>query len=162
MRYQKIGITGSHGTGKTTLAKKLSEELNLPFISEVAREFDIPNLDIESYCKIQKRLLFNQIEKEGEYQSFVSDRTTIDNLAYWIALCSAHALESDNKIYIRETRFHISTYDKIYYVPVTFKIKDDNFRFVSKSFQQTIDDIIRTILLVWNVEYEELKPIIFK
>lgn len=157
MTYQKIGITGSHGTGKTTLAKKFSEEFNLPLISEVARKYDIPNTNIEAYCKIQKRLLFNQIEKEAEYQSFVSDRTTIDNLAYWITLCSANALESDNRIYISETRQHIITYDKIYYVPIRFEIKDDNFRFVSKSFQQTIDDVIRTILLVWNIEYETIK-----
>ena len=162
MKYQKIGITGSHGTGKTTLAKKFSEELNLPFVSEVAREFDIPNLDIESYCKIQKRLLFNQIETEGEYQSFVSDRTTIDNLAYWIVLCSAHASELDNKTYVRETRMHLSTYDKIYYVPITFEIKDDNFRFVSKSFQQTVDDVIRTILLSWNIEFEKVDLAILK
>ena len=34
----KIALTGTHGIGKTTLAKQLSERLGIPYLDEVARK----------------------------------------------------------------------------------------------------------------------------
>lgn len=89
----RIAITGAHGTGKTTLARALSKELGLPLISEQARLvaaemavrtceelFQDPNLARE----FQERVLEEQINAQLAHpEGFVSDRCTLDCIAYW-------------------------------------------------------------------------------
>jgi len=153
----KIGISGSHGTGKTSLAKKLSKQFDLPLITEVARDVNIMLLKGNQYCQAQRDILIKQIEEEGKYQSFVSDRTVIDNLAYFISICSHIVSIKEIKWYVNEARNHISVYDKIYYLPIKFELVDNGFRFTEMSVQKNIDDIIRSILYLWNIEFEEIK-----
>lgn len=84
----RIAIIGTHGTGKTTLAKMLSSIFKIPILKELARNHDIRNADPDEYVKIQKDILIEQIASERKYQNFISDRSTIDNLAYWIHRCA--------------------------------------------------------------------------
>ncbi len=81
----KIGFIGSHGTGKTTLARRLSSYLSLPLISETAREisteFDLPLFPNNSLTT-QRMIFLRQLKKELTYKEGVFDRTLLDNLAY--------------------------------------------------------------------------------
>lgn len=86
----RIYFVGSHSTGKTTLARWVSKEYNLPLLSEVARvvlsereltlKIVSANLDIADEYQLE---IFNrQIELEEKAgDNFVSDRA-FDNLAY--------------------------------------------------------------------------------
>lgn len=88
-----IGITGSHRTGKTSLALAFSEKAKVPFIETstsklmLAHGFD-PSKDypIEERLEIQHRIL---VGLEDAYQShsplFVTDRTPLDAAAYMLA-----------------------------------------------------------------------------
>ena len=88
----KIGISGTHGAGKTTLAKKLADYFNMPYIPEKAREsaekLGIENMDEAIRDKdlmstFQWDVLRRQLNAEAR-AFFVSDRTVVDNLAYYV------------------------------------------------------------------------------
>ena len=83
----KIFLTGAHSTGKTTLAKALSERLGLPLLPEVARRvlaekgltFPVPPDRVDevqrAIAERQSRVFFESPE------SYVSDRF-FDSYAY--------------------------------------------------------------------------------
>lgn len=88
----RIGIIGTRGVGETTLAEELSTILNLSLITECARRFaqqvgirDCSVLGANPLAvKFQTEILREQIKAERKHKSgFVSDRTSLDCLAYW-------------------------------------------------------------------------------
>lgn len=86
----KIYISGSHGSGKTTCARYISEKYKLPLITEVARtilsekELQIDSLryDMNLVNDYQSSIFYRQLNEEKKHSSFVSDRSGIDSLAY--------------------------------------------------------------------------------
>lgn len=85
----RIYFTGCHASGKSTLARLVSKEYDLPFISEVARtilaekeiSLETLRINLEAIDNYQTMVFYRQIEEEQKYESFVSDRS-FDNLAY--------------------------------------------------------------------------------
>jgi len=86
----KIYFSGSHAVGKSTLARYVSEKYKLPMITETARavlserELQIDSLrsNIHLVNSYQTEVFYRQIEEEKKHESFVSDRSLIDCLAY--------------------------------------------------------------------------------
>lgn len=85
----RIYIIGSHGCGKSTLARYISEKYNLHMITEIARQIlsekelqlDTLRYDLDLVDDYQSEVFYRQIVEESKYQEFVSDRS-IDCLAY--------------------------------------------------------------------------------
>jgi hypothetical protein len=85
----KIYFVGAHSTGKTTCARYVSENYQLPMITEVARmilsekELHLDSLrhNMDLVDDYQESIFHRQIEEEAKHDSFVSDRS-FDNLAY--------------------------------------------------------------------------------
>lgn len=85
----KVYFVGSHSTGKTTCARYVSEKYQIPMITEVARmilsekelHLDSLRYDIKSVDDYQNQIFSRQLEEEGKYIDFVSDRS-FDCLAY--------------------------------------------------------------------------------
>ena len=89
----KIGLCGSHRTGKTTLAKAISKQLKIPFIqtstSEVFKQHGLhpaQPLDFKKRLWIQHRVL-EAATRIWPIESghFITDRTPIDFIAYTLA-----------------------------------------------------------------------------
>jgi predicted ATPase len=86
----RVYFTGGHGTGKTTLARYVSAQYQLPMITESARmvlseqELQIDSLrcDLATSNKYQREVFDRQLSEEGQFSSFVSDRSLLDILAY--------------------------------------------------------------------------------
>lgn len=98
----RIAIAGASGTGKTTLARAISEKYNLPLNPVGARSvalemgFDNP-YDVDAAGKrveFQKRLFESKHDWELAHDDFVTDRSYLDNLTY-CALHMAEHLEDD-------------------------------------------------------------------
>lgn len=96
----RIAFSGPSGTGKTTLAKYVSEKYGLPMNPVGARSvsqamgFATP-YDVDKAGKraeFQKRLAEEKMAWEDEHASFVTDRTTFDNLVYTM-LHDVHAVD---------------------------------------------------------------------
>src|SRR5271165_1540913 len=90
MEQIRIGLAGASGTGKSFLANWLSDTYNLPFNPVGSRSvalamgFASP-YDVDKAGKraeFQLRLVTEKLAWEAAHDSFVSDRTTMDNLAY--------------------------------------------------------------------------------
>lgn len=152
----KIGIAGAHGVGKTTLAVELSKCLNLPMIDEVARkvanDLQIDSLE-ELYYNKDLALIFQTLIAERQKTSeqvykdtgFVSDRTLIDNHAYWY-LYGLDTISGVDELLKSKRHEYDNLYDLIVYVPIEFSVQDDNFRFVCEGCRNLIDKIIRDVL----------------
>lgn len=86
----RIAFTGSSGTGKTTLARYLTAYYGLSFNPIGARSvadsmgYASP-YDVDKdgrRLEMQRKIVREKRQWEDEHASFVTDRTTVDNLAY--------------------------------------------------------------------------------
>lgn len=85
----KIYFIGAHSTGKSSLARIIAKEYDLPFLNEVARtvlaekelHLDTLRVNLDLADQYQTEIFLRQIQEEAKLNSFVSDRS-FDNLAY--------------------------------------------------------------------------------
>ncbi len=155
----KIAIIGSQSSGKTTLAEKLSEKLNIQLIREIARKYDrneLLNISSERYMTIQKELLEQQIMAENQYKEFISDRSSLDNLSYWLNNCANRTNSHDNNQYIKRAMDNAKNYSHVLLLIPEFYPKDDGFRSTDIVYQMRIDAIIQTILHLYEIKHYTL------
>ncbi len=89
----RIGLCGSHRTGKTTLAEAISKKTRIPFIktstSAVFEQHGLhpaQPLSFKTRLWIQHRIIEAAVEVwQAEKGSFITDRTPIDFMAYTLA-----------------------------------------------------------------------------
>lgn len=131
----KIGITGTHGGGKTTLTDLLAKELHLIPINQsrpgaAARKmgYSKPSeVPLEHMGLFQWTGLIEQIAQEREAvalchmsllrnkpgkRGFVTDRTTLDFLAYALL-----QMDDEDGSYVGVALNHLKSYDIILLVP---------------------------------------------
>ena len=76
----KFGLMGTSSSGKTTLAKQLSEYFKFDIVKEIARKYPRELLGFES---IQYDIFFDQMRSEMfSGKNVITDRTCIDNYIY--------------------------------------------------------------------------------
>lgn len=86
----RIYYSGSHSSGKSTLARYTSEKYNLPFLPEAARavlaekelSLDTLRSNLDVVDVYQNEVFLRQISEETKHNTFVSDRSIIDCIAY--------------------------------------------------------------------------------
>ena len=89
----KLGICGSHRSGKTTLATKIAEQMGIPFVKTYTSQvFKDNGLDPSQPMNFAVRLdiqtrIVASAEKVWEKggKNFITDRTPIDMMAYTLA-----------------------------------------------------------------------------
>lgn len=155
----KIGIIGAQGVGKTTLAEALSKELEYPLIREVVRDvmkdmgITSPRElkgDVEKSTEFQRACLYRQIEEEGKHKNFISDRTTIDNAAYWMKWHAHKNPSHVNTEYYKTAWENAKKYDLLVYVPPEIPLVDDGVRSTDKDYQEEMAWLIGVLLYVWG------------
>lgn len=168
----KIAFSGSSGSGKTTLVKFVHEQFGLPWISGSAG--DLKNtLDAEILQIVwgrEKRLpdghreviagsvlnpqygVINQLllqsrrtEVLKSNQSFVTDRSPVDNFTYFINQCG-HLPNVDDalcKKLFEEAAFALTELDLLVYVkaaqPITTGIENNGSRVDNWWWQKSVD-----------------------
>lgn len=140
----------------TTIANKLSEKLHIPMITELARRWDIEKATQTELIHIQKELLKLQIQEENHNVQFISDRSTIDNLSYWIHNVSPIVDKEENAIYIKTALGNVKNYSHIFLLTPEFYPVDDNFRNTNIIYQLQIAEVINTILRLYNIPHHRL------
>lgn len=105
----RIGFSGAHRTGKTTLAKKVSEIYGYEFIAgsatPVFNRFGVtPNqyIPIKTRFEIQRAVLDDFCERVSGSNRFVTDRTPFDFIGYMRAELCTNAFFEENTVTERE------------------------------------------------------------
>ena len=156
----RIAIIGSQCTGKSTVAETLSEKLKIPRISEVARKFDksmFVNKTNKEFCDLQRQILNMQLAEEAKHTEFISDRSTVDNTAYWIHNCANIATIEENKAYVEKALENVKNYTHLFLLVPEFYPVDDNFRDTNIIYQLQIAESIHTILHINSIRHHTLR-----
>lgn len=162
-----IGCMGAGGTGKTTLAKALAEQIKLPFIASSSRpvferrgitEVDQRHMTPEQQWELQLEIfdarerLENQIAEGTLYpDGGVADRTLWDQLAY--SLLRAHGVMAEEHYLSLALRAQLACkkYDVLFYFPLhTFPGGEDGFRDTAHGSRMVFDAILQR--LIWYHE----------
>lgn len=162
----KIYVTGAHSSGKTTLARYVSEKYKLPMLTEVARailsekELNIDSLryNLDVVDDYQTSVFKRQLEEEQKVSDFVSDRSLLDCLAYTAqhSRCLYNLINSPEVgPYIDSLRAPDSV---IFYVrPSKATLKSDGIReTINWDGIVAIDSYIKFMLCMWNLPYFQI------
>lgn len=158
----RIGICGAQGTGKSTLAFALHSIYNLPIIKEQAREaadfMEISKLS-SLKNKDQKGVLYQelclqyQLIAENKHNSFISDRTTVDNAIYWIKWHMSKANSLRSLAYLNMCKLNAKKYDLVFYIPPEIPLENDGFRSTNGYYREEMDKLAYWLLVAWEVNF---------
>ena len=147
----RIAFAGASGTGKTTLARYVSERFGLPINPVGSRSvsaamgFASP-YDVDAAGKrgeFQRRLQAEKIAWEMAHDSFVTDRTTLDELVYTMF----HDVDTAAGEYYERAVAHMARYDLVFFCParVFCKVDGDKARRDSMGYQVLFSDVLEGI-----------------
>ena len=156
----KIGLVGTHGTGKTSLAaltegelkRRGIEAIKLPEISTEAKKRGLlinkgTNLITQMWILYQQFAneleLFGNSEHGTNYQVIITDRGP-DNYCY----LEQKVGENPNALNMVLGHIHHFPYDAMYLLPrINGNIQDNGTRDLDQEFRETMDEKIRNFFL---------------
>ncbi len=143
----KIAISGASGTGKTTLARMISEHYQIPLnpvgSRTVAKEMGFDNpYDVDKAglrVEFQSKLFEAKRKWEQEHDSFVTDRSYMDNATY----CALHMAEHLTEKILLEHMKAMEIYDFVFKLRLdAFQSLDDGVRQTNKLYHQLYEMIL--------------------
>ena len=158
----KLAISGGQCTGKTTLAKALSNRLDWEVSPEFARIAAAEGYGINKHAdaRSQTRIIQLQVDWETEREDYnlICDRSPLDALAYALELhrrgrMSAKELE----ILAAVARMWAQSYTlHIVPSPRDCRMEDDGVRWLDEAVRDRIHDRIITIITALGLPYIEV------
>ena len=155
----RIAIIGSHGTGKTTLAKALVEKLKFNKIPDVVRmpggAFDKGfQIDKNTLPESQFWILLKQLEFERNIPPpWISDKSLYDNIVYGQQTFK----NKDFLKLIKEIVFRNAQYDLIVYLVPSFPYMHENKRSTDPEFHKIIHRKYQEFLKENNIKHTIIK-----
>lgn len=165
----RINLTGPSGMGKTTLAKWISEEYNIPFVSGsysdlVPETAAMPHKDmIAQDAKLiqeQDTKVVNLRKKAfNKLTTLVSDRSYLDSAAYFINKLSHRIPQCEVEHFIEICReLTLTQCDKIIFIPADthhlhfWSMEDNHKRSTNLYFHIEISLLISWLIDLWGGE----------
>lgn len=148
----RVAFAGASGTGKTTLAEYVAETWHLPLNPVGSRSvakamgFDNP-YDVDAAGKraeFQRRLVTEKCRWESDQEAFVTDRTTLDNIAYTM-LHDVHAVDDE---LLADAVSGYQRYTHVIYCPFRtfFNASGDPNRVKEKVYHELFDVVIEGLI----------------
>lgn len=150
MKKIKIGISGSHSTGKTTFIKRLEKSLSdksikFKSVSDLAIKCPLPilcNHTVESTLWIASKGITDEVETEYKYDIVIADRPILDCWAYFNAVCKNRYEETNPKLQTLKSMISnwLPTYDIIYQTVINenISIEDNKGRYLKEEYRSQI------------------------
>ncbi len=164
MKPLRLALSGSAGTGKTSLGQRLAKELELPFIEEGIRPrleagLDLHSLDTDGWQKLIVELWEEQeAAEEAATSGFVSDRSSLDYAAFWLHYDLAGNEPATDEFILRMSR-RAQKYTRIFLAPWgVLELKADGVRSTNPWIQLRYQGILELILERFGPA-ESLRPI---
>lgn len=150
----KITVIGSHGTGKSTLAKALAKELNCNYIHDIVIEEVLKKnflINENTPPELQLWMVMRQWELEKTTpEDWVADKCLFDYLVYGDIVLK----DEEIKKIIKKVVEANASYDFIFYLPLEFPMEENGIR--SKELQPVVDNCYREYLDKQGVEHKIL------
>jgi len=148
----RIALAGSAGTGKTTLARRLADELGLPYIAEGMRSRLQAGLAPLALKPAELRALMREMwseqraAEEAATRGFVADRSSIDFAAYWLQYGLYDELEETDE-WLARMRTEAARYTRLVLLPWgVLPLEDDRVRstnrWMHRRFQATLESLL--------------------
>lgn len=158
----RLAFTGTHSTGKTTLANKISKKFNLKLVTNISREIaNQHNLKLnKSYNNEFKSNLLQTIlmEKHKEIlntnDNIIQDRSMFDVFSYTLSFFDNKQLDMKTLIYNMSILMNnYRKYDLIIHLPLNNNclLVDDGVRDKNVEFQNEIDGIISSLIKGFDI-----------
>ncbi len=148
----RIAISGSAGTGKTTLGRALAAELGVPFVEEGMRRRIEAGFRPHGYGAREWAALIRELWEEhraGEdaaKDGFVADRSSLDFAAFWLHYGLHEDVEATER-FVAEMRAHAERYERIVLLPWgAIPLVDDGVRSTNRWTQLRYHSILEGLL----------------
>jgi predicted ATPase len=159
-----IGFTGAGGTGKTTTAVAVADQLGVVRMGSAARaiyekrsltEATVLEMRPVEQWQLQKDIFYKKVEQDDLAENYVADRTILDHWAYCLLYCASHVEARDFRLMEKLVQKHMRfTYSHIFYFPTGyFEPESDGVRNDSKAWQGAIDGLIIGYLHKWKIPF---------
>jgi len=153
----KIALTGAGGTGKTTLARYLSDKWGIPYLGGVGREVmeemgvqGEPAQELmskESLLILQYKIFERLQAKRKQTTSYVTDRCILDNFVYALRHCGTVINPNLLKEWREIALADLYANDLVFYAPTgLIPVERDGVRIDSEAHQELIDSSIFGLL----------------
>lgn len=170
----RVNFTGVSGVGKTTLAKWVSEELGIPFVSGSYSDLipatkdmphqDMINQDPQKVFMQDTQVLNLRNKKFQEYPFFVSDRSYLDSAAYMINKLSHRIKECDTESFLELCRALSGVQiTHLIFIPFTeeylkgWEMEDNHKRILNRYYQWEVSTIMFNILYeLWEFKLKDM------
>lgn len=150
---RRIALSGSAGTGKTTLGRRLAAELGVPYLDEVMRRRLEGGLKLEGLSPRDWRLLIRDLWREQQAlqqaaaSGFVADRSSIDYAAFWLHY-GLHEDAAETRAFFEEMAQASAELDRIVLFPWgVLPLVADGVRtpdpWTQLAFQNTLEGMLR-------------------
>lgn len=162
----RIALSGGQGLGKTTLAKTINENFNIPFIQADTRSFmpkgikshkDILGLSVNSpqeCIDFQSNLINARYDLfKNTKGSFISDRGVMDSYVYYSMHNSMFDTDENSKYLLEKTLESLQYTDFIIsfdqqHDPYRQSDRDNGVRFTNKSYLKQVNNSIKYQYLI--------------
>jgi predicted ATPase len=162
---RRVAFLGASGTGKTTLARFVAELYEIPLNPVGSRSvaeamgFGSP-YEVDAAGKraeFQRRLLDEKCAWEAAHDAFVSDRTTLDVLAY----TALHEVRSIDDAFVAAVKKGLSRYTHVIYCAMEAFCKPggDPARVQDAAYHFTFDVLARAFLKEPSFATDTVYPI---
>lgn len=165
---KRIAFVGPSGIGKTTLAKAISKEYNIPFISGSMSDI-LPNTKDMTHVKMMEEI--PEILSSRNWQAlnirnrlfrneptFVTDRSFVDPAAYYWYELSSHLPECELEHFFGTAKVCMEQYvDLAIFLPLSldtresWTIEDNSKRITNRYFQIQISSLMGELLADWEI-----------
>ena len=173
LRPVKIALIGAAGTGKTTTALALAKQserlkyVSLP-TSKIMEDFHFENhydvveksagigITFQEKLIRQRILFFNTLNEN----SYVTDRTALDSLVYYLVHNSFWAAESLSNYLEKRVREAMSIFNKIYLFPAnSLTLKYNELRNLKPKYHEMTNYVFLGLLNKYKLKYKIVEEI---
>jgi len=165
----RLACSGPSGTGKTTLCEFISKEFDIPFITTSTKPLwdkygitthqeliNKTTTDPAWGIEFQAEVLAYRVAKLEGVEEFVTDRSPVDNMVYFLMQNSHLATEEDTKLYLEGCKRAMILFNTILALPFTVDtpLENDGKRIANQYYQKTVNS---TFVVVSELMANELK-----